>query len=150
MPLDLDFVRSQFPALVDGFAFFDNAGGSLVLKTVADRVSNYLLTTSVQTGAGYEHSQRASARLGEARRKIARLVNAQRPEEIVLGPSTTVLMRFLNPQRHRFVCCDLTKCAIAIERDRRPRLFNDFGMVVNSQMPLTPGTHIAWDHANTM
>lgn len=48
-----------------------------------------------------------------------------------------VLMRFLNPQRHRFVCCYLTKCAIAIERDRRPRLFNDFGMVVNLQMPLT-------------
>ena len=32
MPLDLDFVRSQFPALADGFAYFDNAGGSLVLR----------------------------------------------------------------------------------------------------------------------
>jgi cysteine desulfurase family protein (TIGR01976 family) len=95
MSLDLPFVRSQFPALADGFAFFDNAGGSQVLKTVADRVSDYLLTTSAQTGASYEHSQRATARLIEARRKIARLVNADRPEEVVLGPSTTVLMRFL-------------------------------------------------------
>jgi cysteine desulfurase family protein (TIGR01976 family) len=95
MSLDLPFVRSQFPALADGFAFFDNAGGSQVLKSVADRVSDYLLTTSAQTGASYEHSQRATARLAEARRKIARLVNAARPEEIVLGPSTTVLMRFL-------------------------------------------------------
>ena len=31
MALDLAHVRSQFPALADGFAYFDNAGGSLVL-----------------------------------------------------------------------------------------------------------------------
>ena len=95
MTLDLAFVRSQFPALADGFAYFDNAGGSLVLRNVAERVSDYLLTTSVQTGASYEHSKRASERLLESRAKIARLLNASRPEEIVLGPSTTVLCQFL-------------------------------------------------------
>ena len=26
--LDVQFVRSQFPALSDGWAYFDNAGGS--------------------------------------------------------------------------------------------------------------------------
>lgn len=96
MPLDLAFVRSQFPALADGFAYFDNAGGSLVLRNVAERISDYLLTTSVQTGASYEHSRRATERLMEARAKIARLVGASRPEEIVLGPSTTVLAQFLS------------------------------------------------------
>jgi len=96
MSLDLAFVRSQFPALADGFAYFDNAGGSLVLRNVAERVSEYLLTTSVQTGAGYEHSQRATTRLMEARARIARLLGAGRPEEIVLGPSTTVLAQFLS------------------------------------------------------
>lgn len=95
MALNLDFVRSQFPALRSGFAFFDNAGGSQVLRTVAERVADYLLTTSVQTGASYDLSRQATARLSEARGKIARLVNAGRPEEVVLGPSTTVLMRFL-------------------------------------------------------
>jgi cysteine desulfurase family protein (TIGR01976 family) len=95
MALDLDFVRSQFPALADGFAYFDNAGGSLVLGTVADRVRDYLLTTSVQTGASYPQSQRAVERLREARARIALLLNAARPEEIVLGPSTTVLCQFL-------------------------------------------------------
>ena len=95
MPLDLDDVRRQFPALADGFAYMDNAGGSLVLKSVADRVSDYLLTTSVQTGAGYEASRRAVERLGDARRRFALMVNAARPEEIVLGPSTTVLCQFL-------------------------------------------------------
>ena len=95
MTLDLAFVRSQFPALADGFAYFDNAGGSLVLRNVAERISDYLLTTSVQTGASYEHSKRASDRLLESRAKIARFLNASRPEEIVLGPSTTVLCQFL-------------------------------------------------------
>lgn len=95
MSLDLAFVRSQFPALRDGFAYFDNAGGSLVLESVAERVKDYLLTTSVQTGASYPQSQRAVERLREARSRIALMVNAARPEEIVLGPSTTVLLQWL-------------------------------------------------------
>jgi cysteine desulfurase family protein (TIGR01976 family) len=95
MALDLNYVRSQFPALRDGFAFFDNAGGSLVLKSVAERISDYLLTTSVQTGASYPVSQLATTRLAESRKKIARLIGATRHEEVVFGPSTTVLLRFL-------------------------------------------------------
>lgn len=95
MALDINFVRSQFPSLQSGVAFFDNAGGSQVLKPVADRIADYLLTTSVQLGASYGLSQKASERLVEARSKIARMINASRPAEVVLGPSTTVLMRFL-------------------------------------------------------
>ncbi len=95
MSLDVNFARSQFPALTEGFAYFDNAGGSLVLKTVADRIHEYLLTTSVQTGASYTQSQRASARLTEARTRIALLMGARRPEEIVFGPSTTALLQYL-------------------------------------------------------
>ena len=96
MALDLDFVRKQFPALADGFVYFDNAGGSAVLESVADRVYDYLTTTSVQTGASYAHSQRASQRLNEARARFAFLVGASRPEEIVIGPSTTVLCQNLS------------------------------------------------------
>jgi cysteine desulfurase family protein (TIGR01976 family) len=95
MALDLDFVRSQFPALADGFVYFDNAGGSAVLKTVADRVHDTLTTTSVQTGASYIHSQRATRRLAEARGRFTHLVGAERPEEIVIGPSATVLCQNL-------------------------------------------------------
>lgn len=95
MSLDVGFVRSQFPALAEGFAYFDNAGGTLVLKTVADRIQEYLLTTSVQTGASYAHSQRASARLTAARARIALLMGARRPEEVVFGPSTTALLQYL-------------------------------------------------------
>jgi cysteine desulfurase family protein (TIGR01976 family) len=95
MPLNMTQVRDSFPALRDGFAYFDNAGGSLVLGEVAARVAEYLTTTSVQTGASYSHSRRASARLAESRARLARFINAARPEEIVLGPSTTMMMRLL-------------------------------------------------------
>lgn len=95
MALDLAFVRAQFPALADGFAYFDNAGGSLVLRDVAERMAEYLLTTSVQTGASYVHSTRASARMAEARARIATMIGARRAEEVVFGPSTTVLCQFL-------------------------------------------------------
>lgn len=95
MSLDLDLVRSQFPALETGWAFFDNAGGSQVLRPVAERVADYMLTTSVQTGASYEPSAKASEMLALARARIATFVGAARPEEVFFGPSTTVLVRFL-------------------------------------------------------
>ena len=95
MPLDLDHVRNQFPALGSGWAYFDNAGGSQALKSVADRISDYLLTTNVQTGASYETSRHATERLAEARARIALLFNARRAEEVVFGASTTMLLRLL-------------------------------------------------------
>ncbi|HEV7265485.1 MAG TPA: aminotransferase class V-fold PLP-dependent enzyme [Falsiroseomonas sp.] len=74
-----------------------------MLGTVAERVAEYLTTTSVQTGASYGHSCRASARLAEARAKIARFINAARPEEVVLGPSSTMMMRLLaTAMAHQF------------------------------------------------
>lgn len=95
MPLDLDHVRNQFPALDGGWAFFDNAGGSQVLRPVAERICDYLLTTSVQTGASYETSRHATERLAEARARIALLFNARRAEEVVFGASTTMLLKLL-------------------------------------------------------
>lgn len=96
MPLDMTFVESQFPALQGrGFTYFDNAGGSLVLQGVADRVRDYLLTSSVQHGATYAKSQLAMERLAAAQASVATLINANRPEEVVMGPSTTALLRIL-------------------------------------------------------
>lgn len=96
MPLDMSFVESQFPALKGReFIYLDNAGGSLVLQGVADRVSDYLLTSSVQHGATYAKSQLAMERLAAAQRSVMTLINAARPDEVVMGPSTTALLRIL-------------------------------------------------------
>ena len=95
MSLDLDFVRSQFPALSGEWAFFDNAGGSQILKRSVDRISDFLLTRNVQTGGSYDISMKAREAVEASRRAIATLVNAARPEEIVMGPSTTALLQNL-------------------------------------------------------
>ncbi|MCW7546204.1 cysteine desulfurase-like protein [Aurantimonas litoralis] len=96
MALDMDFVRRQFPALSGDWVFMDNAGGSQVLSRVADRISDYLLTSNVQTGATYAPSQRSTERVREARNAFARYLNAADAGEIVMGASTTMLIRVLS------------------------------------------------------
>jgi cysteine desulfurase family protein (TIGR01976 family) len=90
--LDLVAIRGEFPALAQDFVFLDNAGGSQVLARVADRVRDYLLTSSVQLGASYAHSQAAGAKVLQARQSVARLINAAHDEEVVMGGATTALM----------------------------------------------------------
>ncbi|MEI6738567.1 MAG: aminotransferase class V-fold PLP-dependent enzyme, partial [Pseudomonadota bacterium] len=94
-PLNLDAVRAEFPALLSGYVYLDNAGGSQVLGRVADRIHDYLLSTSVQLGASYALSQRASERVLSARRTVAELINAAHDDEVVMGSATTALMFIL-------------------------------------------------------
>jgi cysteine desulfurase family protein (TIGR01976 family) len=93
--LDIDYVRSQFPALSSGYAYLDNAGGSAVLKPVADRITDYLLNSAVQLGASYSESVAAGERVMEARKSVAQFINARYPEECVMGGSTTHLLQIL-------------------------------------------------------
>ncbi len=93
--LNLDYVRSQFPGLSRGWTFFDNAGGSQILKGAVERINTFLIEKNVQIGGSYEVSQAAAAALYEARTAAMHLVNANRPEEIVFGSSTTALLQNL-------------------------------------------------------
>ena len=45
--LDIDFVRSQFPGLSHGWTFFDNAGGSQILKRAVERINTFLYDKNV-------------------------------------------------------------------------------------------------------
>ena len=90
--LDIDAIRAEFPALAAGTVFLDNAGGSQVLKRVADRVHEYLLNHSVQLGASYTQSQVAGEKVMAARQAVAQLINAAHADEVVMGPATTALM----------------------------------------------------------
>jgi len=93
--LDPAFVRAQFPSLDGDWTFMDNAGGSQIAQPVLDRLQEYLVTSNVQLGASYEVSQLATERLAAAQQVAATLVNAARPEEVVIGPSTSMLLRIL-------------------------------------------------------
>ncbi|MDJ0841993.1 MAG: cysteine desulfurase-like protein [Acidobacteriota bacterium] len=94
--LDLDFVRRQFPALADGYVYMDNAGGSQTLKSVVDRIGEYLLTSDVQLGATYRVSQTAGERVAAGEAAMARYINAVDPGEVVMGSSTSLLLKILS------------------------------------------------------
>jgi cysteine desulfurase family protein (TIGR01976 family) len=93
--LNLESIRAEFPALAGGTVFLDNAGGSQVLRRVADRVRDYLLTSSVQLGASYAASVAAGDKVLAARRAVAELINAPFDDEVVMGGATTALMFML-------------------------------------------------------
>ncbi len=96
MFLNIDKVRPYFPALAGNWTFFDNAGGSQTLKKVVDRISEFLLTTDVQLGASYEISQLAGERVALANKGMATLINAKLPNEVVMGASTTMMLKILS------------------------------------------------------
>lgn len=89
--LNLTHVRPHFPALRDDVVLFDNAGGSQVVRQVADRITDFLFTTNVQLGASYGTSAAAGQKVTEGRAALATLLNAERPEEVVMGATATQL-----------------------------------------------------------
>jgi len=93
--LDIEFVRRQFPGLENGWTFFDNAGGTQILKRAVDRMNDFLFNTNVQTGGSYDLSLKAAAALQAGREAMMHFVNADRPEEIAFASSTTVALQNL-------------------------------------------------------
>ncbi|MFC2101657.1 cysteine desulfurase-like protein [Bacteroidota bacterium] len=96
MNLDIPFVRSHFPALQNDFIFMDNAGGSQVLESVIDRTGDFFRNYYVQLGASYEVSDRAGSLLDKTISELAEFIHARNPREIVVGPSTSMLLRILS------------------------------------------------------
>jgi len=87
--LDVDFARAHFPPCSNGWAFFENAGGTYVPQSVIDRTSAYMATRQVQIGASFEASAGATRDLDTAQQALAHLFNAD-PSDFLIGPSTTV------------------------------------------------------------
>ena len=104
MKADLPFIRSQFPAFseasLEGWAFFENAGGSYPCRQVIRRLTDFYMKNKVQPYYGYPASLRAGEQMDEAYRRMSEYMNAS-PEEIHFGPSTTqnvyVLARAMRP-----------------------------------------------------
>ena len=93
---DIHWVRQQFPALQHDMVFMDNAGGSQTLNTVIQRIADYLVNYDVQLGASYKTSQMASEKLKQATQSIQTWINAHHLEEVMIGSSTTMLLRILS------------------------------------------------------
>ena len=92
MALDLDFVRSQFPAfqspVLSSHAFFENAGGSYPCQQVVDRLHRFYLDRKVQPYGPYPGAQAGGAEMDEARTRLAAMMGVAR-EEVSFGPSTS-------------------------------------------------------------
>lgn len=86
----------MFPALQDGFIFFDNAAGAQSPQTVLQAVADHLLHRNVQRGGRYRQSQEVDERIARARESVALLVNARHPEEISFGMNATSFMRLIS------------------------------------------------------
>ncbi|MDX1481887.1 MAG: cysteine desulfurase-like protein [Woeseiaceae bacterium] len=93
--LDVARVRSEFPGLENGWTFFDNAGGTQILRGAVERLNEFLLHRNVQTGGTYAVSRAAAQSLAEGREAMRLFVNARRAEEIVFAPSSTVALQNL-------------------------------------------------------
>jgi len=93
--LNIDQVREQFPGLANGWAFFDNAGGTQILASVVERMNDFLFNKNVQTGGSYAVSQEAARSLLKGREAMMQFVNASRPEEITFASSSTVALQNL-------------------------------------------------------
>ena len=80
--LDLDFVRSQFPAFKDplckDWSFFENAGGSYVPKNVIDKLTEFMISTKVQPYAEYPMSKIAGDNMDKANELFAKMINAKK------------------------------------------------------------------------
>jgi len=96
MKIDIKFVREQFPALSREWVFFDNAGGAQILDAVVKRINQYYLTSNVQLGASYDISTLAKERLQDASRTMSTLINAEHVSEVVMGSSSTMLLKLLS------------------------------------------------------
>src|SRR5262252_10039004 len=92
----IDEVRAAFPALQDGFIFFDNAAGAQSPRAVLEAVSNHLLHRNVQRGGRYKQSREVDEAIAQARTSVALLVNAWHADEISFGMNATSFMRLVS------------------------------------------------------
>jgi len=90
--LDLEFVRQQFPAFaepsLDGWAFFENAGGSYPCRQTVDRLTDFYTHTKVQPYAPYPASTTAGEMMDDAHLRLAGVLNLE-ADEVHIGPSTS-------------------------------------------------------------
>jgi cysteine desulfurase family protein (TIGR01976 family) len=106
--LDLDFVRAQFPAFsepsLEGFAHFENAGGSFACRQTIECLDRYYRKTRVQPYYAFAPSRKAGEQMDAARERMAAWLNVG-ADDLHFGPSSSqntyvvaqALRRFMSP-----------------------------------------------------
>jgi len=92
LALPIADVRAFFPAFsepsLDGWGFFENAGGSYTARHVLDRLYGFYTSTKVQPYSAYPASIDGGAAMDMAYTRLALALNVE-PDAIHFGPSTS-------------------------------------------------------------
>ena len=94
-PLDIGWVRAQFPSLslqVKGqlAAFLDAPAGTQVPKQVMEAVQNYFLQSNANTCGAFVTSQRNDAMIASSRAAMADFFNCEK-DQIIFGQNMTTI-----------------------------------------------------------
>jgi cysteine desulfurase family protein (TIGR01976 family) len=94
-PLDITWVREQFPSLrllVNGqpAAFLDGPAGTQVPKQVIDAIQSYFLTSNANTCGAFETSRRNDAIIDSSRAAMADFFHCDK-DEVVFGQNMTTV-----------------------------------------------------------
>ena len=93
MTLDIEFVRSQFPAFSEpslaGWGFFENAGGSYSCRQTMAALDGYYRRTKVQPYGRYPASQAAGEAMDRSYRVWSAALGVDE-SEVHFGPSTSM------------------------------------------------------------
>ena len=104
--LDIDYVRSQFPAFKDPlskkWSFFENAGGSYVPINVIDKLTEFMTSTKVQPYADYDMSKIAGENMDKAIELFSSMINAKN-NEILIGGSTSINLYVLSNALKKYI-----------------------------------------------
>ena len=94
---NIDEIRSHFPSLAcieddRPPVFFDNPGGTQVVREAVDAANDYYLHHNANHDGVFATSVRSDAILHEAHVAMGDFLNAASPDEIVFGPNMTTLV----------------------------------------------------------
>src|SRR5271170_2847380 len=94
-PLDVSWVREQFPSLQlqvndHQAAFLDGPAGTQVPKQVMDAVQNYFLKSNANTCGAFATSRSTDAVIASAREAMADFFNCDK-DEVVFGQNMTTI-----------------------------------------------------------
>lgn len=88
--LDVEALRSEFPALSAAQVFVDGPAGTQVPSRVINAVSDALMRSMSNVGGDFASSRRSESTVAAARAAASDLVGG-RPDEVVFGPNMTSL-----------------------------------------------------------
>jgi cysteine desulfurase family protein (TIGR01976 family) len=154
MPLSIDEIRAQFPALQrmhanQPVAYFDAPGGTQVPRVVAEAMTSYLFEHNANTHWAYPSSAETDAILYASREAAADFLHCS-PHEIVFGNNMTTIAFHLGRTLGRTWSAGdeivVTELDHHANQDPWRALERERGVVVRAARMLTERAQVDYDH----